>query len=60
VDSLIISDLPPLFDEFRLKKWELLWRGSRDGFGAGDFDSRCDGHANTLTLVKDDPESWFS
>jgi hypothetical protein len=28
-----------------------LWRGSRDGFGARDFHSRCDGHANTLTLI---------
>jgi hypothetical protein len=51
VDSLIVSDVPPLFDEFRLKKWTLLWRGSRDGFGAHDFHSRCDGHANTLTLI---------
>jgi hypothetical protein len=51
VDSLIVSPIPPLFDEFRLKKWGLLWRGSRDGFGARDFHSRCDGHANTLTLI---------
>jgi hypothetical protein len=51
VDSLIAPDFPPLFDEFRLKKWGLLWRGSRDGFGAGDFHRRCDGHANTLTLI---------
>jgi hypothetical protein len=28
-----------------------LWRGSRDGFRARDFHSRCDGHANTLTLI---------
>jgi hypothetical protein len=30
-----------------------LWRGSRDGFGARDFHSRCDGHANTLTFIQD-------
>jgi hypothetical protein len=30
-----------------------LWRGSRDGFGARDFHSRCDGHANTLTFIED-------
>jgi hypothetical protein len=29
-----------------------LWRGSRDGFGSGDFHSRCDGHANTVTLIE--------
>jgi hypothetical protein len=51
VDSVIVSDFPPLFDEFCHKKWSLLWRGSRDGFGVRDFHSRCDGHANTLTLI---------
>jgi len=29
-----------------------LWRGSRDGFGADDFHSRCDGEKNTLTIIK--------
>jgi hypothetical protein len=28
-----------------------LWRDGRDGFGARDFHSRCDGHANTLTVI---------
>jgi hypothetical protein len=28
-----------------------LWRGSRDGFGARNFHSRYDCHANTLTLI---------
>jgi uncharacterized coiled-coil protein SlyX len=51
--SLIVSDFPPLFNEFRSKKWELLWRGSRDGFGCNDFHSRCDGHANTVMLIQD-------
>jgi hypothetical protein len=31
----------------------LLWRGTRDGFGAADFHRRCDGHPNTLTLIAD-------
>jgi hypothetical protein len=39
--------------DFYRKRWELLWRGSRDGFDARDFHSRCDGHANTLTLIQD-------
>jgi hypothetical protein len=33
-------------------KWSLLYRGTRDGFGAKDFHSKCDDHPNTLTLVK--------
>jgi hypothetical protein len=32
--------------------WSLLYRGTRDGFGANDFHSRCDGHSNTLTILK--------
>jgi hypothetical protein len=32
--------------------WSLLYRGTRDGFGAKDFHSRCDDHANTLTIFK--------
>jgi hypothetical protein len=39
--------------EFSLKdKWTLLYRGTRDGFGANDFHSKCDGHKNTLTILK--------
>ncbi len=33
-------------------KWSLLYRGTRDGFGVKDFHSRCDGHSNTLTVLK--------
>jgi BTB/POZ domain-containing protein KCTD9 len=39
--------------EFSLKdKWTLLYSGSRDGFGAKDFHSKCDGHSDTLTILK--------
>jgi hypothetical protein len=51
--SLIIADIPVLFAAFRGKRFALLWRGSRDGFGARDFHVRCDGHAPTLTLIQD-------
>lgn len=38
--------------EFNLNdKWTLLYRGSRDGFGADKFHSICDTHSNTLTLI---------
>jgi hypothetical protein len=59
LDSLIVSSFPPLFDEFRGKRFVLLWRGSSDGFGAEDFHGRCDGHANTLTLVLDTDGNVF-
>jgi hypothetical protein len=39
--------------EFSLNdKWSLLYRATRDGFGSNDFHSKCDGHANTLTIFK--------
>jgi len=39
--------------EFSAKdKWRLLYRGSRDGFYTNDFHSKCDGHSNTLTIIK--------
>jgi hypothetical protein len=53
LESCVVSSFPPLFDEFRGKRFALLWRGSRDGFAAGDFHGRCDGRANTLTLILD-------
>jgi hypothetical protein len=53
LESAIVSGLPFLFSEFRGKQFSLLWRGGRDGFGARDFHRRCDGHANTLTLIED-------
>jgi hypothetical protein len=51
--SLIVSDFPEIFAEFREKRLLLLWRGSRDGFRARDFHGHCDGHANTLTVILD-------
>jgi hypothetical protein len=40
-------------------KWSLLYRGSRDGFGAVDFHSKCDGHSNTLTIIKAAESSYI-
>jgi hypothetical protein len=50
---VIVSDFPEIFAEFAEKRFSILWRGSRDGFRARDFHSRCDGHGNTLTLILD-------
>jgi hypothetical protein len=33
-------------------KWTLLYRGSRDGFGAEDFHLKCDNKSPTLTIIK--------
>jgi hypothetical protein len=57
--SLIVSEFPKIFAEFRAKRFSLLWRGSRDGFRARDFHSRCDGHANTLTVILDTDGNVF-
>jgi hypothetical protein len=56
---LIISEFPDIFTEFRGKHFELLWRGSRDGFEGQEFHRRCDDHANTLTGILDTEGNIF-
>jgi archaellum component FlaC len=58
-DSRIISSFPEIFAEFRGKQFSVLWRGSRDGFKAKEFHRRCDGHANTLTVILDTKGNIF-
>jgi hypothetical protein len=53
LDSQIVTNFPSFFDEFKLKSFNLLWRGGRDGFGVKDFHSRCDNHMNTLMIIQD-------
>jgi hypothetical protein len=52
-DSQIISELPGILADFSREQFKVLWRGSRDGFSASEFHCRCDGHANTLTVIFD-------
>jgi hypothetical protein len=59
MDSVIVSEFQPLFEEFRSKCFNLLWRGSRDGSTAQEFHLRCDGRANTLTLTADTDGNVF-
>jgi hypothetical protein len=59
LSSAILSDFPEIFDEFRGKQFSLLWRGGRDGFSARAFHDRCDGRANTLTLIQDTKGNIF-
>jgi hypothetical protein len=58
-NSVIAPDFPTLFEDFKKKQFTLLWRGSRDGFGADDFHSRCDGHPKTLTVILDTDGNIF-
>jgi hypothetical protein len=58
-DSQIISDFPEIFAEFRKNQISILWRDSRDGFKAKEFHRRCDGHANTLTVILDTKGNKF-
>jgi hypothetical protein len=53
LNSQIVSDFPEIFAEFKKKSFSLLWRGGRDGFGAQEVHRRCDGRANTLTVILD-------
>jgi hypothetical protein len=46
------SELIKLCEFSPTDKWSLLYRGTRDGFGAADFHAKCDGHSNTLTIIK--------
>ena len=41
-----------LYEWCRTKNFELLYRGTRDGFGANDFHRLCDNKGKTLVLIK--------
>ena len=56
IDSLIMNDsitiqslMAHLGDQ---KIMRILWRGSRDGYGADKFHGRCDNKGKTLTVVQ--------
>ena len=42
-----------------IKKWKLQYRATRDGFSAQNFHNKCDGIANTLTVIKSSNENIF-
>jgi hypothetical protein len=59
LDLVIVPDFPEIFNEFRKKWFSLLWRSGRDDFNACDFQDRCDGHVNTLTLIENTKGNIF-
>jgi hypothetical protein len=52
LDSIIISSIPSIFNEFGSKTYRLLYRGSRDGFDSVHFHAKVDGHSNTVTIIE--------
>ena len=46
------KDLVKLCEFKPSQKWSLLYRGTRDGFSAKSFHSKCDDKAPTLTIMK--------
>jgi hypothetical protein len=52
IESTILSTKPKVFDEFEGKQLRLLYRGSRDGFGASNFHSKCDDESTTVTIIQ--------
>jgi hypothetical protein len=51
-DERQMTELIDLCEFSPSDKWTLLYCGSRDGFGSRDSHSKCDGHLNTLTILK--------
>jgi hypothetical protein len=51
LESNIVETIPSIFKDFETKSWRLLYRGTRDGFGASDFHSKCDQQSNTVTII---------
>jgi hypothetical protein len=51
--------MPDVFEEFRTKRFNLLWRASRDGVTTNQFHRRCEGRLYTLTLISDTDAKVF-
>lgn len=63
VNSAILSEkeLLNLMDliKFTGQKWNLLYRGTRDGFKSEDFHQKCDGYANTFIIIQTESNAVF-
>jgi hypothetical protein len=58
-ESLNISESAPLFEEFQVMRWAVVWRGSRAGFGADEFHYRSGGCTNVRVLIRDTDGNMF-
>jgi hypothetical protein len=52
VDSQILRAIPSELKDSCGGLWTLLYRGSRDGFAASNFHSKCDRRSNTVTVIE--------
>ena len=61
VDSLILNaeESSSLVEMNKSIEGCLLYRATRDGFAAEDFHYRCDGRANTITIIKNNLDYVF-
>lgn len=47
-----MEDLMELCGFKRNQQFSLLYRATQDGFSSNDFHNKCDGHANTLVIIR--------
>jgi hypothetical protein len=62
LDSNILSEIcgfPTILNDLKNIAFELLYRGSRDGFKMNEFHQRCDGRNRMLVLIKTTKENIF-
>jgi hypothetical protein len=52
IESTIIQEFPRSLGDLATKKWKLLYRGTRDGFGPRQFHRACDHKGNTVVLIE--------
>jgi hypothetical protein len=50
--SKILMTLPNALKEMGKKTWELVYRGSDDGFRSSDFHRKCNKKSNTVTIIE--------
>jgi hypothetical protein len=51
IESRILSNLPISLKQFEKNQWNMLYRGSRDGFKGSDFHQKCNGQSNTVIII---------
>jgi hypothetical protein len=49
--STILTTIPTIFEEFQIQNWQLLYRGTVDGFSSSAFHRKCDRSVNTITII---------
>jgi hypothetical protein len=51
LESNILQNIPQVLKKFEAKTWRLLYRSTRDGFGATNFHAKCDQQSHTVTII---------